>query len=255
MKRSAISVLTACVLACGPAAAQSVTNGSFEQFTGELGNITPGDGASLVAPGSIVLTGWTIVGNNIAINTNIGIYNAFTPFGSNQVDLTGYVDSLNSLGTLQQVVSGFTTNAAYRLSFWLGLQDIGCGSIGNICRGPNGAIVSIGSTTQSFTHESSPVGAPSGREVYDLTNPLNGQTVARRIWDPFSLDFVATDTSMLLSFKATDAVLGQNVYSGLDNVSISALNTTVVPVPAAGWLLLSGLVGFGALARRKSAAA
>jgi hypothetical protein len=42
---------------------------------------------------------------------------------------------------------------------------------------------------------------------------------------------------------------GDNIGPILDNVSLAA-----VPLPAAAWLLLSGLVGFGALGRRKVAA-
>jgi len=45
----------------------------------------------------------------------------------------------------------------------------------------------------------------------------------------------------------TGSPLGDNVGLMLDNVSLTA-----VPLPAAAWLLLSGLVGLGAIGRRKA---
>jgi len=49
--------------------------------------------------------------------------------------------------------------------------------------------------------------------------------------------------------RVFEAAGGDNIGPLLDNVSLTA-----VPLPAAAWLLLSGLVGFAALGRRKLAA-
>jgi hypothetical protein len=241
-----VRIALGCALAAAMnvAFAQSVTNGSFESIAGSFNS----DGGMIVNSGSTAIAGWSVVGGvpNVAVINNTNVFDVGTPFGVNEIDLTGYSDTFPG-AKLQQTVTGFTIGSTYQLSFWLGLNGRGCGIIGNICGGPNGAIVRIDTTTQdpalnitqTFTHSSIGPAIP-GRMT------LQGAG-ADRIWDPFTLDFTAKAESLLLSFEAQTAG-SLNVHSGLDNVAI----TTVVPLPAAAWLLLSGLGLLGALQRRRS---
>ena len=63
----------------------------------------------------------------------------------------------------------------------------------------------------------------------------------------YSLIFTAaTDAAAYIFFSSFGANNNDNVGAVLDNVSLTA-----VPIPAAGWLLISGLVGLVGVARRR----
>ncbi len=233
-------IMAAAVAMASPlpvAAADLVTNGSFESFTGTFGNQIPGDGLSRVDPGSTVITGWSVAGpRNIALGTIPNSYNASTPFGSNAVDLTGYGTA--GMATLSQSVSGLSAGTTYDVTFWLGLIQGRCGIGGNgNCAGPNAADVTVSGLVPTTLRFSVDVSTPEpGRLVDTITDPTNG-SVVNRIWDPFSFQFVADAASITLSFQAQTAA-PNNAFLGLDNVSLQA---APVPAPPPFWLLLSGL--------------
>lgn len=88
----------------------------------------------------------------------------------------------------------------------------------------------------------------------DSSNNVLSSTTTSSIasGDPYQLVSLPSYTpsgnqAVRIFFQANGA--GDNVGPILDDVSLTA-----VPLPAAAWLLLSGLVGFGALGRRKVAA-
>ena len=64
-------------------------------------------------------------------------------------------------------------------------------------------------------------------------------------WALFALAFTPTENQTVRIFFSSLTGSDDNVGPMLDDVSLTA-----VPLPAAAWLLLSGLIGFAAIARR-----
>lgn len=70
-----------------------------------------------------------------------------------------------------------------------------------------------------------------------------------------------TTTRIFGAGNNADAGVRENAAFGQEEVNINAglafaqavPETPVVPLPAAGWMLLAGLAGFGAVARRRAA--
>ena len=248
MKKALMHIAGALALvsAASVASANLVSNGSFESFVGTLRS----DGGLRVDPLSPAIAGWSVVGpGNIALGSTPNSYNAYTPFGITAADLTGYgSESAFNRATLSQTIAGLMIGQEYQLSFWLGLIDGRCGDGGNgNCDGPNGATVSIaGASTQSSTFSVSVGSAQPGRLSDSLPALVGAGTLATRIWDPFTYTFTADASTIQLGFQATQST-ANNAFLGLDNVAL----TTVVPLPAAGWLLLSGFGLLTWLQRRR----
>ena len=89
MKLSRIALFSALVAVAASASAQIVQNGSFESFTGAFG----GDNGAQLLGSSTTLTGWTIVGGEIAILKNSNAYNLTASDGVNFLDLAALPDS------------------------------------------------------------------------------------------------------------------------------------------------------------------
>jgi hypothetical protein len=224
MKLIKIAVLPLAVLATG-ASAQIVSNGSFEISTG----VFLSDGGQELLTSTTTLTGWTIVGGEIAVLRSPNAYNLAASVGNNFLDLAGYTNTGFPKG-VSQVLTGLTVGQTYAFSMDLGIRNGACVSGGDNCHGPVQASATIGSTSQTFTEASS---------------------VAGNVWGTFGFNFVATGPSMTLTIDGISLPAG-NEFVGLDNVSVAPGVVGAVPEPETYALLLAGLAGVGAFARKRA---
>ncbi len=213
-------VLLVLTLAVGfygqPAQANLVTNGSFENTTNFVGN---GDDTMVLPVGSTAMPGWTVIGTTYSIAW-IGPSNPFgltAAQGSYFLDLTGYTDTAPYAGVAQTIA---LSPGTYKLGF-----DLGSSSTYRL---PSAITVAItGSSPQTFTSTNS-----SSSNAWEL------ETM------PFTVTGMGPQ-DVTISLMGTTA---GGEYIGLDNVQVSS-----VPIPAAGWLLGSGLMGLGLLRFRRKA--
>ena len=145
MKLIKVAVLPLAVLATG-AWAQIVSNGSFETSTG----VFLSDGGQELLTSTTTLTGWTIVGGEIAVLRSPNAYNLAASVGNNFLDLAGYTNAGFPKG-VSQVLTGLTVGQTYAFSMDLGIRNGVCVSGGDNCHGPVQASATIGSTSQTFT--------------------------------------------------------------------------------------------------------
>jgi choice-of-anchor C domain-containing protein len=187
--------------------AQSVVNGGFEQ--GSDPNANGGNNIGLYAPDASSLDGWVVSSGTVDY---IGSRWAAGE-GARSLDLSGV-----TTGTIYQTVTGFTPGMAYRLSFLLA---------GNPEAGPSvkTARVGVGSLFADF--------------AFDTT----GFSASNMGWRSEWLDFIATSSSLSISFAGLD---NHPYGAALDDVAVAAL-TIGSPVPSgdlnSSAMLALGLIG------------
>jgi hypothetical protein len=228
----------------GARADNLITNGSFEQLTGNIGQIGYN--------GSSLLTGWTnghdgsgnlgynfvyssgsadTTGSN-GVSGNVKLWGpgdgsnnglpATSPDGGNYIAADGAYQT----APISQTLTGLTVNAQYAVSFYYaGAQQSGFD--GQTTEKWN---VSLGGQTLSTN---------------TLTDPSHGFTG----WQYTTLTFTATSSSEVLSFLAAGTPNGEPPFSLLDGVSMTQVTT--VPEPASAAMLLTGLLAIGVIVRRR----
>ena len=175
--------------------------------------------------------GWTVTGSDVLVLNNTYFephitFNSHT--GDNALDITGAGNTGPADGVMQDVATAI--GQSYTLSFFVGRGDDTGGS-GNY---PNASSIGLniggGLFTNTFTNS-------------DVTlNMVN--------WKGFSVNFTATSVTTNIAF--TNATPLGNNYAGLDDVSLSDVQS--VPEPAAFAMAAVGLLPFlGAALRRARA--
>ncbi|MCE2946175.1 MAG: VPLPA-CTERM sorting domain-containing protein [Betaproteobacteria bacterium] len=166
------------------------------------------------------------------------------PASSFNFDVTVNNNSGGTIGSISIDLSGTTAT-----------QGGGSGSL--VFGGAFNSIAPAGGTAVGFGTQGTPVFGFNYTGFSDGLSHTFG-------WDPDTAgnDFYGAVVSEYVGALVSATVGGVNwtgtfVFDQGNNYAIATLTdgTTVVPVPGALVLMLSGLAGFGALARRKSAAA
>lgn len=166
-------------------------------------------------------TGWTLSGNDVpgALNNLYGVEgNDPYPTPGGTAPHSGnyqayFSDQVSNSTTLSQTVAT-VPGIKYAVSFYLAQELVGPGTVNN------SVTVGFNGTTLP------PILSNVGVQSYEL----------------FTYDVTATAASSLFSLN-----MGNDIGEFLlDDVSV-----TPVPLPASAWLMLSGLVGLGALVCRR----
>jgi hypothetical protein len=238
MKISTIAAVAAMGLLAAAQAhsASLVTNGSFETTTaggGQLGYNTDATGWAtsgynfLFPAGTADTTGVTGVDGGLQLwGPGNGVANglpASSPDGGNYVA----ADGAYQVGAITQSINGLTPGAQYDVGFyWAGAQQQSF----------------FGATTEQWV-------VSLGAQTIS-TSVLNNASQGFTGWTHEDFTFTATSASETLSFLAVGTPSGVPPFSLLDGVTLNA----VVPEPATWAMMILGVGGIGALARRRRAA-
>ncbi len=242
MKSVYSAVALGAILAIGATAhANSFTNGGFETTNG-LGQFNYGGGLD-VTGWYVPDGGYTFVGDASTIGAggvplyqyggNIDFWaagnggtNAVTasPDGGNFI----LSDGAYERQPLNQDITGLVIGHTYKVTYYYGAaQQYGF----------------TGDTTDKWTVS---LGGTAPQDSAVISSPSHTFTA----WSSASAKFVATATNETLSFQAIGTPDGVPPFALLDGVTFSPDG---VPEPAAWALMLIGLGGLGAIARRRRA--
>jgi hypothetical protein len=208
-----ISAAACMLFAAAHANANLLTNPSFESgaFVNQ-GNVT------MVVPlASTVITGWTVVADQLAWIDAGNPWGLSAEDGTRFLDLTAYPAGPPFGGVTQTIATA--PGSAYSLSFFLGSYTARWG----------GPPVSITATAGGSSH------------IFTVSTTSTSST-----WTQFSMTFTASSASTPITLVGSAGF----EYIGLDNVSVDLVGgAATAPEPAAAALVISALALLG-LARR-----
>ena len=237
--RTLALTVAAGVLLAFPCSGEMISNGSFETFSG--GTFDSGGNRYYFAlqgsdpySSSTALSGWTMYRSGMSsfysINVGTGL-----PDGDHTLCLTGSLTGSGGLTVNPEWVSqDFSVEVGniYTVSYYEKYRQAG-GFLDSFVSAALGELDLVASTGNDVTGSGT-----STLTQHTLTSSSS--------WTQYSYDFTPnTDTTVTLTFKTGDS---GNYGAFLDEVVVSA---TPVPEPSAIGLVLAGLGGLLAYARRK----
>jgi PEP-CTERM motif len=260
MRNMGLSVAALAALVCTAAApafaAEFVTNGSFEDVSGNGGHPT-----FFLADGRGDVTGWTTSTNSDSNNilfaapTDVATRHDGAEFGlwpSAEVTPPGNFVAFDgdptpgARQTMSQMVSGLTIGETYHLTFdWAATQYQFVNGSAFGCSG-----CWTGATTNEFQ-------VSLGAETHD-TVLVDVASQGFAGWFTASMDFTATSASEMLTFLSEGGPTSLPPVALLDNVSLTGVVPSGAPEPATWAMMGMGFAGLGLVAyrrRRKALAA
>lgn len=199
------------------ARADLILNSSFENP-----QVTAGQFLTF-GTGSTAITGWTVVGSDVAIISGSFASGSITfnaQQGAQWLDLSGFASNNSNNGVSQDVATNIGQD--YLLSFHVGSTTDNA----NFFPATVDLSINNGART-SFTNPTAP------------TDHMD--------WKQFSVQFTATSASTNVTFFFNNNV--PTASSGLDSVSMNAI--TAVPEPGSGSLVFLGMTALCWVRRRK----
>jgi hypothetical protein len=210
------AIATFCAVS-GAAEAIPLTNFSFEDGA----FVSDGNGTMVLPVGSTVMTGWTVVGDQLAWITTPNPWGLSAQDGANFLDLTAYPTGA-PFGGVQQDLTTIPSHL-YSVQYYIGTYT-------DLWGGPPVSILAS---------------AAGQDQACTVTT-----TSAASTWTPCVMTFTANSSITSLSFLGSAGFQ----YIGLDNVSVDDLGPVTPPVPEPTTALLlcaSGLVAVGRALRQR----
>ena len=218
MRTLQIASLGVALLCAPPVWANLIQNGSFET------PLVPISGASTFGAGSSAITGWTVVGFDVAVISGTFAQSGIAfqaKDGVQWADLSGTASNSKSNGLTQQVAT--TAGSVYELNF-----NVGSATDNSLFFAATADLSINGGARTPYANPTAP------------TNMLD--------WKPFTVQFTATSAHTNITFF--NGSEGTNFSTGLDNVSLTQL-TAAVPEPESYAMMGTGLALIGWVARRR----
>lgn len=275
-KKTALSIVISTALGVSSIASADTISMSFGGMLTLVGGTGAINGNSDAAVSNVLSGPFDAIGSRTPVS-GIATFDTSTGAGIGHIDSFSFFGNGLASGTVlsfQAIGDGFgstdgTLVAAEWAFNWSGYINIPVTAIFDAA----GFFNSIGSAGSTWTVGTGCTGCATSatpdtfftgldEDYPEWGHVMGDQPMAMTTWDtagitmgtlfPLSDDPDRTDgvTPIAGSPMTTAPFIGQNM--AFDFTSITATNTTVVPVPTAAWLFGSGLIGLIGMARRKA---